>query len=51
MTIERYKRLDFSGIVGYLNQISNDLRSAIPKFTGNGTDSIEQHVRNVKNII
>ncbi|XP_059070602.1 uncharacterized protein LOC131860239 [Cryptomeria japonica] len=51
MTIERYKQLDFSGIVVYLNQISNDLRSAIPKFTGNGTDSIEQHVINVKNTI
>ncbi|XP_059070910.1 uncharacterized protein LOC131861461 [Cryptomeria japonica] len=44
MTIEMYKQLDFSGIVGYLNQISSDLRSAIPKFIGNGTDSAEQHV-------
>ncbi|XP_059070895.1 uncharacterized protein LOC131861063 [Cryptomeria japonica] len=51
MTIEWYKQLDFSGIVGYLNQISSDLRSAIPKFTGNGMDSAKQHVINVKNTI
>ncbi|XP_059075154.1 uncharacterized protein LOC131875141 [Cryptomeria japonica] len=38
MTIERYKHLDFSEMVGYPNQISNDLRSAITKFIGNGTD-------------
>ncbi|XP_057829734.1 uncharacterized protein LOC131040795 [Cryptomeria japonica] len=50
MTIERYKQLDFSGIVGYPNQIANDLRSVVPKFTGNGTDSTE-HVINVKNTI
>ncbi|XP_059070565.1 uncharacterized protein LOC131860203 [Cryptomeria japonica] len=43
MTIERYKQLDFSGIVGYPNQIANDLRTSIPKFTGNGIDSVEQH--------
>ncbi|XP_059076713.1 uncharacterized protein LOC131875980 [Cryptomeria japonica] len=51
MTIERYKHLDFKGMVGYPNQISSDLRSAIPKFKSNGTDSTEQHVINVKNTI
>ncbi|XP_059068485.1 uncharacterized protein LOC131075844 [Cryptomeria japonica] len=46
MTIERYKKLDLSGIVGYPNQIANDLRSAIPKFTGNGTDSAHRMQEN-----
>ncbi|XP_057826498.2 uncharacterized protein LOC131038169 [Cryptomeria japonica] len=47
MTIERYRQLDFTGIVGHPNHISNDLRNVIPKFTGNGTDTVEQHVMNV----
>ncbi|XP_059069928.1 uncharacterized protein LOC131859816 [Cryptomeria japonica] len=51
MTIESYKQLDFSEIARYPNQISNDLRSNIPKFTRNGIDFVEQHVINVKNII
>ncbi|XP_059076677.1 uncharacterized protein LOC131875953 [Cryptomeria japonica] len=51
MTIERYRQLDFTGIVGHPNHISNDLRNAIPKFIGNGTDTTEQHVMNVKNTI
>ncbi|XP_059068504.1 uncharacterized protein LOC131859009 [Cryptomeria japonica] len=37
--IERYKQLDFTSIVGYPNQITNDLRLAIPKFSENGVDS------------
>ena len=51
MTIERYKQLDFSGIRGYPNQISNDLRNAIPKFSGNGIESVEWHMINLKNVI
>lgn len=43
--------MDFIGIIGYLNQITNDLRLAIPKFSGNGVEAAEQHVVNVKNII
>ena len=51
MAIERYRQLDFIGIQGYPNPISNDLRNAIPKFSGNGTESAERHVINLKNII
>ncbi|XP_059073179.1 uncharacterized protein LOC131874000 [Cryptomeria japonica] len=51
LIIERYKQLDFTGIVGYPNQITNDLRLSIPKFSRNGVESVEQHVINVKNII
>ncbi|XP_059071745.1 uncharacterized protein LOC131869783 [Cryptomeria japonica] len=51
LIIERYRQLDFTGIVGYPNQIINDLRLSIPKFSGNGVDSAEQHVVIVKNII
>ncbi|XP_059073520.1 uncharacterized protein LOC131874253 [Cryptomeria japonica] len=51
MTIERYRQLDFSGIVRYPNPIQNELRTSIPKFTGNGTESAEQHVINLKNTI
>ena len=36
MAIERYRQLDFNGIRGYPNPISNDLRNAIPKFSGSG---------------
>lgn len=36
MVIERYRQLDFGGIRGYPNPISNDLRNAIMKFSGNG---------------
>ncbi|XP_059068535.1 trihydrophobin-like [Cryptomeria japonica] len=43
LIIERYRQLDFTGIVGYPNQITNDLRLEIPKFSGNGVDSAEQH--------
>ncbi|XP_057851725.1 uncharacterized protein LOC131061889 [Cryptomeria japonica] len=51
LIIERYRQLDFTGIVGYPNQITNDLRLSIPKFSRNGVDSAEKHVINVKNII
>ncbi|XP_059066166.1 uncharacterized protein LOC131857519 [Cryptomeria japonica] len=51
MSIERYRQLDFTSIVGYPNQITKDLRSTIPKFSGNGIDSAKQHAVNVKNII
>ena len=51
MAIERYRQLDFNRIQGYPNSISNDLRNAIPKFLGNGTESAERHVINLKNVI
>lgn len=51
MVIERYRQLDFDGIRGYPNPISNDLRIAIPKFSGNGVESAKQHVINLKNTI
>ncbi|XP_059066220.1 uncharacterized protein LOC131857562 [Cryptomeria japonica] len=51
LIIERYNQLDFIGIVGYPNQITNDSRLSIPKILGNGVDSAKQHVINVKHII
>jgi hypothetical protein len=51
MAIERYRQIDFNGIQGYPNPISNDLRNAIPKFLGNGTESAERHIINLKNVI
>lgn len=45
MNIDRYKQMDFIGILGYLNPINDELRKVIPKFSRNGDASGEDHVR------
>ena len=44
MAIECYRQLDFSGIQGYSNPISNDLRNAIQDFLRNETNSANKVV-------
>ena len=51
MNMEWYKQLDFLGIVGYPNPISNDLRSVIPKFSREGDHTAKMHVTNIKSTI
>jgi uncharacterized FlaG/YvyC family protein len=51
MISDRYRQLDFYGIRGFPNDITKELKKAIPKFSGNGIESAENHCINLKSII
>lgn len=45
MNLVRFRWLDFSGILGYLNPIDNEVRNVVHKFSGNHAISAEDHIR------
>lgn len=51
MNVDRYKKMDFIGIFGYQNPISDELRKAIPKFSRNGEVLREDHIRSFQNTL
>lgn len=51
MNVDRYKQMDFTGILGYPNPINDELRKVFPKFSGSGDALGEDHVRSFQNTL